>query len=97
PTLPLFPYTTLFRSIHGAGPAVGASPCSIPDRAVLPIPRLATLLRSVPAKNASAKHRYGCSGSQGPVFQPASAGLHRCAASPLKDRKSTRLNSSHLV
>src|SRR5256885_12888713 len=72
PRSTLFPYTTLFRSLHAAGPerhlrAVGLHP----------------LLSRVAAQQA-----------QGGVERMACLGLRLVAP---QDRKSTRLNSSHLV
>src|SRR5256885_6769259 len=65
PRSTLFPYTTLFRSVHRASSALRASPAPPPDWRAGP----------------SAAPR---------TTQPPCASARR-------DRKSTRLNSSHLV
>src|SRR5437773_3756306 len=62
PRSTLFPYTTLFRSIRGAPPAIWTS-----------------VTASVPCRNGRKPPR---------SFAPADGG---------RDRKSTRLNSSHIT
>src|SRR5690349_22544010 len=68
PTFPLFPYTTLFRSVGGAAPRL-------------------------PAEGAAERRHRGRGRGAGPLGAPAArAGC----AGRVRDRKSTRLNSSHV-
>src|SRR2546426_4914450 len=73
PRSTLFPYTTLFRSLHGGLAAVGERH-GVPDLAQHDAEQLAHALLIIDDENAGLSH-----GSRG------------------RDRKSTRLNSSHLV
>src|SRR5690348_18009461 len=79
PSSTLFPYTTLFRSRHGAAERAHDSGRS---GSVETCERLLHIQEFVPRVHMCAIPAAGC----------VSRGDSRC---PAKDRKSTRLNSSH--
>src|SRR5256885_12296695 len=85
PSSPLFPYTTLSHSDHvpfARGHLTASAACSIQ-------PRTAHWLNSPSPSRPRARRSPGCRGRIGdcsPLTKTAS-----------RDRKSTRLNSSHLV
>src|SRR5256885_10022668 len=84
PRSTLFPYTTLFRSSQDSPPHIGQSGSSF--ETITPYPhseQLNSPLTLVPV-------------SQNATYSPSSAALTVCKL-PSIDRKSTRLNSSHLV
>src|SRR5206468_7448025 len=82
PTSPLFPYTTLFRSLRPPGCA--RSPASSAEqRASKQSPRVSSTLRSTIWPPRSAR------------FQSPAGTTSRATLLLVSDRKSTRLNSSH--
>src|SRR5690625_6287525 len=90
----LFPYTTLFRSVQPAGraPAAvdGAGPVAtvVPSGGELAQGQLGVVDRA-PQVGVQIAHAPGRGGHARPP--------HRDAGQPLQDRKSTRLNSSHVA
>src|SRR3712207_8823496 len=81
PRSTLFPYTTLFRSVVGVVVAIAGAP---KVRAVLPFLPAGEAVQGEPAEghdHLQARLRHELGG--------------RVAADDLRDRKSTRLNSSH--
>src|SRR5690606_41534316 len=91
PRLPLFPYTTLFRSGDGSGGA-GDAPVAVPTRAsVFPglTPELAIPLDELLGPLVPPE-------LSGPAHAEALAVLDVHRLGLARDRKSTRLNSSHV-
>src|SRR5437762_10615841 len=80
PRSTLFPYTTLFRSEGLA--AVG--------RGQRHVGRRRHRTRAAFERRAGDVHV-----TPVPVAQPQRLEVHECVAAPVRDRKSTRLNSSH--
>src|SRR5207253_10959168 len=91
PRSTLFPYTTLFRS--STLPSVHPRPAWLPESIARLTP--APLVRAGQLALHSCKHRKGCS----PQALSAAPwlGVHRLERKPRLDRKSTRLNSSHVA
>src|SRR5207253_11231191 len=81
PTSPLFPYTTLFRSVRPCGGVVGGSGGKRPWQPGRPGP---APRRPPPAPWPAA-----------PWPRPAAG--RACPPASFRDRKSTRLNSSHVA
>src|SRR5688500_19829889 len=87
PTSTPCPYTTLFRSradgrdVGGPVPPPPAGSRQLPDRAASHRPRPQARREGAPLRRAGGAH----------------APRERGEAAPARDRKSTRLNSSHLV
>src|SRR5207253_8940017 len=94
PPSPLFPYTTLFRSgLRLLGVDVAGLDDLVGELIVLhlhdQVVREAALLRR------RVKRRAGAAGDE--VLNPVDRGLVEKMLVPLEDRKSTRLNSSHVA
>src|SRR5690606_41451090 len=85
PPSTLFPYTTLFRSWHAMPPCPGAPRLAPAPRLVRP------RLRRVTARRVNAPCWELAQGKRRP-----SGRLPKTARSAAQDRKSTRLNSSHV-
>src|SRR3712207_7834405 len=84
PRSTLFPYTTLFRSLEALSPA----PSGDARRGLCPVPAGDVVLQPDPRRDArSGILRAGARGAPG-AGRPLSD-------FPIRDRKSTRLNSSH--
>src|SRR5256885_12001993 len=89
PISTLFPYTPLFRSCQPQGRVCGLRPATV---------------RCLPSRKARVIEKpfrvrleqHFVSACHNPVGLPAEGGAGRLLQ-PLRDRKSTRLNSSHLV
>src|SRR5256885_11942596 len=84
PIPPLFPYTTLFRSEHSPVPPRRSADSRPGGRGV----------------GEAAERRVHCAGGRRRAIQRVGAGAlpyGRAARDRGEDRKSTRLNSSHLV
>src|SRR5205807_6736912 len=84
PPSTLFPYTTLFRSPTLA-PRIGPRYASFP------------LLPADPARDAEGSRDRLAPADAARRHGPPGGGRHLCVAAASADRKSTRLNSSHLV
>src|SRR5439155_10217206 len=94
PQPPLFPYTTLFRSAAG-------NPNNIPGLNVNLTPGVVPgdigLAQSFNKDAANGRHTYATNGGATVAVATGSiSGVVRTGAS-IKDRKSTRLNSSHVA
>src|SRR5690606_41545169 len=81
PRSPPFPYTTLFRSVQGLEPAPRGVRAGAEDLRVPQVLRLADRAAVVAVEEV--EHRVG-------------QALGRVEPAPVLDRKSTRLNSSHV-
>src|SRR5699024_11481085 len=87
-SLPLFPYTTLFRSHRSIPPAPSAGPCSSRCAPSLPVPGLSCENSRRPCSPMSAWTPHW------PHADPTSSPVD--SSREPRDRKSTRLNSSHV-
>src|SRR3546814_11554662 len=88
----LFPYTTLFRSLHDAFPAICSALGSekFQQWAQVPAPT-----HTVPNPSSSTVFTYQIAAQEGQDPMTLQPGTGMSAATNLIDRKSTRLNSSH--
>src|SRR5690606_41978346 len=80
PRSTLFPYTTLFRSKERRRRGRGVAGCAVPAAAL----------------RGQHDARTGGGGRADPARRLGADGRHLPAAGPDRDRKSTRLNSSHV-
>src|SRR3712207_6921487 len=87
PRSTLFPYTTLFRS---EGAELVAGPGCYPTAAILALAPLGDLLEDVVVDAKSGVSGAGRSATETTHFVSVAENIN-----PYKDRKSTRLNSSH--
>src|SRR3712207_7088474 len=107
PRSTLFPYTTLFRSGRDVPSALGRRLVRGEpvveflkrERATAPLGCHAAVFRSVPACSAfqaQGKSRSSsCALIRPETMRSSTSVSHACGSIPLRDRKSTRLNSSH--
>src|SRR2546426_4168089 len=86
PRSPLFPYTTLFRSLHSASPASPVDYLELPIQTL----KVGSLGTHKALGLAKAKRARFLLASTSEVYGDP-------LVHPQPDRKSTRLNSSHLV
>src|SRR3989454_12424473 len=92
PRSTLFPYTTLFRSL----PDATASKVVTVTRGETAAAGIAVFTQAVAIKETGPKEtvdRFG----EVYAFSPAFLAVHQGEPTLIRDRKSTRLNSSHLV
>src|SRR5205814_9790825 len=93
PSSPLFPYTTLFRSQGQASVAIDGVARQIGEGRIDDHQPSSWIKDK--GERVAADGRDGGAGGEPPVRRDA-IDIHRTAAVSLQDRKSTRLNSSHL-